>query len=144
MQLEVIHSPEQRLALWREFRDSLQEQPIITQLELVTTFFIKMPLFTWYIDEDDKETWPTVWELIHEGGFSRSSMAYIMLETLTINNPDVNKSDFDLLYIHDDITNEKFMILRYNKTQQVLNYDWGNIVHWKDICNNVQVLKTYS
>lgn len=117
-------NPTQRILSWRDFRSSIKDLPETEQLEQVAVFWAKVPLITYSIDWDKPATWPTAWELIHEGNFDSTSVAYLMEQTLITLGWDPDR--LLLAYIRLRDNSDQMMVLVVDN-QYVLNYSWGEV-----------------
>lgn len=129
---------EERLSLWKNFRDSLTEKPLDQILKLVADFFKSFPYATRSIDYYSPQDWPTPWEILYYGLFCTSSISLLMYYTLVL--ADV-KSDLELLLVEDK--KDVFMILLVDK-KFVLNYELGMISMYSSIKTELRVIKTYT
>lgn len=120
----IYSSPTQRILSWRDFRASIQNLPEVEQLEKTAIFWAKAPLITYSIDWDKASDWPTPWELIHEGNFDNTSIAYLMEQTLIALGWD--SSRLELSYIRLKDNSDQMMILLVDD-KYVLNYSWGEV-----------------
>jgi hypothetical protein len=58
---------EERLAIWSEFRNSLETSE--TPYQDVIDFYKQTPLVSIHTDPWDRSTWPTAWELLHDNQY---------------------------------------------------------------------------
>ena len=123
--MNFLHlKPTQRILEWREFRSSIKDLSEIEQLEKIAEFWSKVPLITYSIDWDRPETWPTAWELIHEGNFDNSAIGYLIEQTLIAIGWDPER--LLLTYVRDKTNEDRLMILIVDD-KYVLNYSWGEV-----------------
>ena len=91
-----FESPSKRLALWREFRKSLDTDNIIDVCDTVLQWWQSAPLVSISIDPVDSTQWPTPWEMFHQGDFCEDSLALGMAYTIYYANSNIENR---LLYI---------------------------------------------
>lgn len=123
----------QRILYWRDFRISIKDLPEVDQLQKIAEFWSKAPLITYSIDWDRPDTWPSAWELIHEGNFDNSAIGYLMEQTLIM--LDWSPDRLLLTYIRDKNNQDQMMILIVDD-KYVLNYSWGEVFNIDAIRNN--------
>lgn len=58
---------EDRLAAWRDFRETLENHP--DPLQAVMDFYDRAPRVSIQTDPWDQSTWPTPWELVNENQY---------------------------------------------------------------------------
>lgn len=98
--------PSKRLAMWRDFRKSLDSNDILAVCETVVDWWQSAPLVNIAIDPVDSSRWPTAWEMLHQGDFCEDSLALGMGYTIHYANPNVKN---ELVYITH--TEEQFQRL---------------------------------
>jgi hypothetical protein len=115
--------PSVRLALWREFRKSLDKDNIIDVCDTVIRWWQSAPLVNLTIDPVNAGQWPTPWEMLHHGDFCENSLALGMSYTIYYANPDIEN---ELLFLTcKDSHIQKLCALIDNK--HLLNYKLGSI-----------------
>lgn len=131
MQQPYLLPPEDRLRHWKDFRSTLEaDSTDENHLLAVMNYWNQYPLNSRYIDPFDPEEWPTPWELIHENEYCRSSLAYMMAQTLLMCSDDRWTPDrLRLMYINDSEFGTDFIILVIDD-KYVLNYDQDKIINF--------------
>lgn len=123
--MDFMHlSPTQRILSWREFRSSIKDLPENEQLEKIAVFWAKAPLIKYSIDWDKPATWPTAWELIHEGNFDSTAIAYLMEQTLITLGWDPDRLLLSYIRLRDN--SDQMMVLVVDNLY-VLNFSWGEV-----------------
>lgn len=91
-------SYEQRLALWRSFRDSLEtsNDPIQKTID----FFDKAPLVSLAADPYTQSTWPGPWELIQDNFYCPFVKILAICYTLQLTDR-FSQSTFEIHITHD-------------------------------------------
>jgi len=126
--------PEERIFMWREFRDSLPDNNDEI-LQNIVDFWKHTPQTIRSIDIYAPDTWPNIWEMITIGDFCRSSLAIAMHQTLeqSKNNPFECK----LLLVNDD----QGILIILQIDDKILNYSHGEIVDKNTL--KLNVISTY-
>lgn len=92
-------NPEERIALWRDFREEIQNLPLEEQLNRVAGFFADLPIGSRCIDFYTPSTWPTPWEILHYRLFCENAASLLMYHTLALLLKD---SKVEIVLIEDD------------------------------------------
>ncbi len=77
-----LHGNE-RLAAWRQFRDSLKEHS--SPLESVAEFWSRAPFVNLYLDPNDPKSWPDPWHIVLDLKLDDLAICLGMLYTLKLN-----------------------------------------------------------
>lgn len=133
-------SPFQRILLWRDFRSTLYDLDELDKLNAVAEFWSKLPLVTYVIDWHQPQTWPTCWQLLHDGYFDTCAVAYLMEQTLILIGWDPSR--LKLLYIKNTKIEEQMMTLLIDD-KWALNYSYGEVFDFCKIKNDCLILATY-
>lgn len=91
-----FETPSKRLAMWREFRKSLDTSDTNEVCKTVISWWQSAPLVNIAIDPVNAEQWPTPWEMLHQGDFCENSLALGMSYTIYYANSDIPN---ELLYV---------------------------------------------
>ena len=118
-----FESPSKRLALWRQFRKSLDTTNIEEVCNTVIAWWQSAPLVSIAIDPVNSTQWPTPWEMLHQGDFCEDSLALGMSYTIYYANPDI-KNELVYLTCHSK-SFQRLCALIDNK--YLLNYERGVI-----------------
>lgn len=130
----------QRLQSWREFRNYLNsDMSDLEQLEEIVKWWSQCPLSSRTLDPYAPATWPTGWELVHQGDFCTSAIALGMEQTLLLRNGRWNSDRVKLVLINDNDEDIYLAVLVDNKW--ILNYSHGEIFDISSI-NNIKILMT--
>lgn len=118
-----LESPSKRLALWRDFRRSLDTNHTKEVCNTVVKWWESAPLFSMSIDPVNAEQWPTPWEMLHRGDFCEDSLALGMSYTIYYANPEIEN---ELLYVTClGKSFQRLCVLVDNK--HLLNYERSSI-----------------
>ena len=115
-------SKEDRLSLWKGFRDSIKELDTDQQIEEVAKFFSKTPISSRNVDFYTPSSWPTPWEILHTGDFCFSSISLLMYYSLDL----LDTFDRDLQIWLIDTTEDRFIVPVVD-SKFILNYEFGKI-----------------
>lgn len=128
--------PEERLQLWRKFRNTLQDMDDLECLQAVVDWWKMAPIGSRVIDPYNKKTWPDPWAMLYEGKMDENAIALGMAYTLHfIEWPckvsfiqDTKKGCLGLVVIVDG--------------SYILNYNYGSVDKIEDI--EYELLAEYS
>lgn len=130
-----LMSPRERLVEWRRFRLSLLNMSEYDQLVSIANLWGKCPRIQWVIDSDKTDQWPTPWQIINDGLYCNTTVAYMMEQSLILEN-NIWDGRLVLAFINDTILNDNLMVLIVDK-KYVLNYSVNEVVdfnkmtqHW--------------
>lgn len=136
--------PEGRLRHWKDFRLSLDENMTDEEhLDSTMKYWNQYPVVNRYIDPYEPETWPTPWELIYENDFCRSTLAYMMEQTLLLSKDGRWLEDrLQLKYINDEELGMEFIILVIDN-KHVINYDHDQIFNLDSVLKSCIIHHEY-
>jgi hypothetical protein len=129
-----LRSPDERLACWREFR--IEAQTVYSNcagnplpiLESISTWWDQVPLVSVAMDPYNFETWPTIWEIIHQGECCKYSRGLAMACNIHYIDRDVTVT---LDRVHDHTYHDEYLIATYNN-EFVLNSLHGAVISIHD------------
>lgn len=114
-------SAEERIILWRNFREeiaSLQEQE---QLNRIAEFFADIPIGARCLDYYTPSSWPTPWEILHHKLFCSNAISLLIFHTL---NVVLGDGRAEIILIEDD--RDRYLVpLLDNK--HIFNFELGMI-----------------
>lgn len=133
-------SPSERLAEWRLFRVSLSELEESEQLARLAVWMSRAPMSNHVLDVDSPNLWPGPWELLNEGDFDNTAVAYLMEQTLLLAgwNPDRLR----LHFIRNKALQEQLMILLVDD-KWALNYSHAEVFNFDKIRSDCAYLVSY-
>lgn len=139
-----LRSSEYLLRDWRSFRrDLIREQTDQEQLEKVAEYWTKPPLSTYFLDWDHPEKWMTPWEILFYGNFCRSTIAYMMEQTLLLSDCGRWTTDRLELWLVKDSTPEEIYILLVVDGKYALNNEHGKVNELTKVMKTCQVMSKY-
>lgn len=134
--------PDERIRHWREFRLSLvEEETDEEQLLEVAKYWQQFPTSQFYLDVDRPKYWPSPWQVLFDGDCCKSTLAYMMEQTLLMSD-DRWKDRLSLVLIDDKLKSELFIILVAD-TKYVVNYSQNEIINFDFIVKNCIIQHEY-
>lgn len=135
--------PTERVRHWRELRFSLtKDQTDEEQLLAVATYWQQFPVSMFYLDVDRPKYWPSVWQVLFDNDYCRSTLAYLMEQTLLMSDDRWNRTRLRLMLIDDRVNLEIFMILVADN-KYVANYSQDSIINFDFIAKNCIIQNEY-
>lgn len=122
---------------WGEFRSNIVNDELDKKLDLIADYFKDVPMAARQLDYYTPESWPSPWEILHNGQMCASSVSLLMAYTLFLSG----HTDFKLLLIDD---NTDYYLVPYVRNQYILNYYLGEVVDLDSIRNDIKVKHTYN
>jgi hypothetical protein len=113
-------SPQARLSHWRDFRQSLVDQPSTTQLDETAAYWAQAPLNPKPIDLNG--LWPNTWSMLVSNNYCRHSVAICLESTLRLAGWSSERLTLQLI---DDVT----PLLVLVADDVILNYAWGTVYY---------------
>lgn len=132
------HSPEERLSLWRSFRESIKDSPQEMKLQKVATFFARTPIGARSLDYYTPSTWPIPWEILYHGSYCTNSISLLIYYSLVL-FPEFN-DNAEIWLINDG---ENDYLLPVVDDQYILNYELGVINKYADIKDRIKILEVF-
>jgi len=121
--------PSKRLALWRDFRQSLDTDNITELCNTVIEWWQHAPLVNITIDPVDSTNWPTPWEMLHQGDFCENSLSLGMAYTIYYANPKIKN---ELLFVTNEKKSFQQLCAKIDDNY-LLNYERGMISNFTEI-----------
>jgi hypothetical protein len=131
--------PEQRLSLWKTFRDEIKNLTTQEQLNRVAEFFARTPIGSRSLDYYTPESWPDPWEILYHRTFCQNSISLLIYYTLVLLPQFELETEIWLV----DTKEDRFLIVVADG-QYVLNYELGAISTWQELSKNTQVVCKYN
>ena len=120
-------SPNERLEDWKRLRKEIANADDGQALRLVAEYWGKAPLSVYSYDPEQPDEWPSPWEMVSDGEWSRSTVAIGMEFTLRLAGWDAGR--LKLVYFRDYDISEELMILKIDDTL-ALNYTLNEVVEY--------------
>lgn len=117
-----------RLAAWREFRDSLEQSN--NPFNDVAEFWSKAPFVSSYLNPKDPSIWPDPWHLILDNRLDDLAIALGMLYTLSLTQR-FKDSHFEILEL-DNTEKERHYILVVDNNS-ILNLEYNAVVELSSV-----------
>ena len=112
------------------------------QLLIVADYWHQFPISTFYLDVDRPEYWPSPWQILFEGDYCRSTLAYLMEQTLLMSDDRWDTSRLKLKLIDDRMNSNLFMILVADN-KYVANYSLNEIIDFDFIVKSCIIQHEY-
>jgi hypothetical protein len=135
-----LNPASERLSEWRNFRASIKDMTDLDQLLKVANWCSQAPLCNYSMDWDNPKSWPTPWQLIHEGIFCPTAVAYLMEQTLLM--AGWSSERLRLIYVKNSEEQVEKMLLLVDD-EWVLNYAHGEVFNFDNIRSGSALLATY-
>lgn len=132
--------PAERLAEWRTFRNSLAGMEEDQQLTVVAEWFSNAPTNRFVLDFDNATGWPTPWEVMNDGNFCTTAIAYLMEQTLILIGWDIAR--LSLHYVRNQNIQDQMMILLVDNTW-ALNYSFKLVFNFDKERSDCAYLVSY-
>ena len=131
--------PQKRLALWRDFRKSLDTYNLKFTCTQVCKWWSYAPLNNLSLDPYDIQTWRSVWEMLHCGDFCKFSTAIGMSYTLFYIDEKLENS---ILRVYDHQNSDIYMTTLIDG-RWLLNYNLHDVVDWHSVKHTMDVQETW-
>ncbi len=132
---------DERLTRWREFRKTLDNQPLDQATQAVVDFWNSCPFNPYYLDPGAPDLWPDPWTLIEENYYCDLAKALGMLYTIkfTKHNPEV-----EIRVYYDPETRYNYNLVWINRGKYVLNLISGEVVNKEHLAKNLKLKSKYN
>lgn len=129
---------EDRLTIWRNFRDSLSAsaQPV----QDVIDYWNTIPQGTRNVDPYDQTTWPDPWEMIEENLYCEFTKILAIAYTLKLSN--LYDDWQPIIKIGLDRTKSRLYYMLY-LDDQVIGFDEEKSVHINELPKNIHIEKIH-
>jgi len=136
-------SPTERVRHWRNFRVTFTDEDTDEeQLLRVLQYWQKYPIINYFLDIDHPKNWPSVWEIIMGNDTCRSSLSYLMKQTLLLSDDRWTEDRLRLMLI-DDRAKSTLLIILVIDTKYVVNYSHDEIINFDFIDENCIIQYKY-
>jgi hypothetical protein len=133
--------PEERLKLWKAFRESLATKDLHEVLSSVANKWADVPFVPYYLDMSDTQSWPDPWTLIHENRYCNLAKGLGMFYTLYYSH-FIDKHSVTFSVYKDDIGYEYGLVIVDN--EYILNHTDREIVNTQRIEQSLTLVKEFS
>lgn len=128
---------EQRMAVWSEFRTSLETSA--TPFEDVLEFYRRAPLVSIHTDPWNPESWPDPWQLLDENQYC--DFCTVLGWCFSLQLTDRFKgSSFEIHIVTDDNLGYRYLLL---VDDMVLGYNKDTTIHCSDLPDSLQSHHVY-
>ena len=116
-------SVDQRFKVWQDLRQSVLNLPTESALESINTWWFNSPWKPYYLHWDDRQVWPTPWELLNDNWYCDLARGLGILYTITLlDRPDLASADLVLTESGDNL-------VLVDKTKYILNWKPDSVVN---------------
>lgn len=129
---------EERLAIWRTFRDSLDRSS--DPLQDVIDFYKHTPLISMAADPYTPSTWPDPWELLEENNYCPFVKILAISYTLQLTDKFSN-SQFVIHITYNDDDNETYYLLYVD--DHVIGFNGDTHVHKDSLPKSLRSIHEY-
>ena len=112
-----------RLAAWREFRDSLEQSK--NPFNNVAEFWSKAPFTSPYLNPKNPSIWPDPWHLILDNRLDDLAIALGMLYTLSLTQR-FKDSHFEILELDNTEQERRYILVVDNNS--ILNLEYNAVI----------------
>ena len=130
-----IHSPQERLRIWREIRQKEYNNP-----EDLVKEFVDIKVRPRYIDYYTPSSWPNPFEIVSEEYLCFSGVTLILTATL-INKNFITSDELLFPVISNNMSSDTGIVLLDN--DRVYNFTPGKIVSWNFVKENATIFQTH-
>lgn len=130
---------EDRLLLWREFRESLETSD--DPLQDVVSFYSSAPLVSIQTDPYTQENWPTPWEIIKENNYCAFVKILAISYTLQLCERFIG-TNFEINIVRDNNRSSTEYLLFVD--DMCIGYDLQHVVPRTKLPNNMTLETSYT
>lgn len=135
-----LDPPQKRLANWRAFRRELDTTDVKAACEKVSQWWQFAPQSTLSIDPYDISTWPSVWEMLHQGDYCKFSTAIGMAYTIFYIDESVENR---ILRVYDHVNSDIYMTALINE-HWLLNYNLCEMTEYNNVRNALEIQESWN
>ena len=132
----------ERLARWRDFRNSLDDLSLVDAIQSVSEFWHNCPYNAYYLDPADPVSWPTAWELISENYYCDLAKALGMLYTIQFTQHG-NTLESEIHIYNDPKTGYVYNLPVLAQGKYVINFIDNKIVNIESINKKLKLKHLY-
>ena len=132
----------ERIARWRDFRQSLDDLSLADAIQSVAEFWQSCPHHAYYLDPHDHESWPTAWELISENYYCDLAKALGMLYTIQLTQHGKDLEPEIHIY-NDPETGYVYNLSVFAKGKYVVNFIDNTVVNIESINKKLKLKTLY-
>lgn len=119
-------SPDNRILLWRAWRDDLEKLSLDEAIEKVAHDWAQVPTVMHYLAPDNPGEWPNPWQLIADNLYCNLGIVLGMYYSLALlDNPEITDLRLQIYQTTEGWLN----LSSINQGKYVLNYNHGNVVN---------------
>ena len=133
----------ERIARWRDFRNSLQNLPLEQALNQTVQFWNSAPFTPYYLDPLNSENWPDPWTLIEENVYCDIAKCLGIIYTLSLckHRKDL---DIEIRQYKDANTGYEYNLAWINQGKYIINMIDNEIVNNTQFDKKFILVKRYT
>ena len=116
-----------RLLIWREWRKGLDRMDLETAVHAVASTYMLVPRINHYLAADEKDRWPTPWELVMDNHYCDLAVALGMFYALSLSKHAEHGPE--ILIYKDTEKHSWYHLCSIANQKYILNWDQGRIVN---------------
>ena len=133
--------PNNRIIIWREFRERISKLQKEQALEETARFWGTCPISTQYLAADLPEDWPDPWMLLHDNYYDDIAITLGMVYTLTLASDQFDDAEIRIL-CHS--SGAVFHTAWFENGKYIINYEYGTVVSLNDLQSDLFTKYKYS
>lgn len=135
--------PSERIARWREFRNSLEPLPLETALLQTCRFWGTAPFTPYHLDTATPELWPDPWTLIYENYYCDIAKCLGIIYTISLTQHKKNLGVEFRIY-KDVTTGHEYNLAWFDQGKYILNLIDNEIVNKEHIDNSLKLVRSFT
>lgn len=133
---------QERLKLWKKFRDKISQQSFEIAINEVEEFWKKCPFTPFYLPENPIN-WPDPWQLIIDNTYCDLAKVLGMLYTLHLSSHEITQLNPCIKIYVDNTSRYQYHLAELDNGKYVLNLNDVEILNKKHI-NQLKLLCCYT
>jgi hypothetical protein len=135
-------SAEARLRVWRDFRNQLDQLPLLTALEQTTQYWARAPFTPWHLELSRVDTWPDPWTLIEENYYCDIAKCLGIIYTISLTQHKKNIT-IEFRNYCDDVGHE-YNLAWIDEGKYIINLIDQEVVNIEQFDKTLKLVKRYS
>jgi hypothetical protein len=131
---------EDRLRLWRDFRQTLNLLPLDKALAQIAEFWARAPFTPYHLDMDSIENWPDPWALINENTYCdiAKCLGIVYTVSLTTHRSDL---DVEVRVYTDSEKHYEYNLAWFAQGKYILNMIDGEVLNIEQFDKTLKLKK---
>ena len=132
----------ERIARWRDFRNSLQNLPLDEALTQTVQFWNSAPFTPYYLDPLNSENWPDPWTLIYENYYCDVAKVLGIVYTIALTTHR-NDLDVEIRVYKDPATRHEYNLAWISQGKYIVNLINNEVVNKEQFDKKFILIKQY-